>query len=317
MYYNEYQTVDGFGIKSIGKAIKKVVKKVVLPVAAVVAAPATGGGSLAAYGAVKAAGTAKANRKAGIKQTNALMSGNALLTKKQEKIAVSGKVAGSVPYSAMNPAQLNEERARLNALVASGKDVKDAKAKLDVLTVVQNAPAKAESLNVGSSGTAVEIAVAQSSPKTSPAELSQSAPVAFAPASDPLAVLSSDAPATVAKKKKSQAKRAKKAASHLKALQQGTSGAKAEAAALAAQTGTTTAEALQTLIAQAQASVAAGGAPMAPSSGGGGFFPTQDSTANMLEQAGDNAAAPASPTLKYGLIAGGVAAAIYLATRRK
>jgi hypothetical protein len=321
MYYNEpQQQMAGFGIKKIGKAVKKVakgtvkvVKKVALPVAAVVAAPLTGGASLMAV--LPAAGIAagatlgtqalgkKKVKKAGVKQTQAqLQTVGLTLSKKEVKAAKSGKKEGSIAYASMNPAQWEEERARLNAMVAAGKDVKDANAKLAVLAKFQNLIPKTQSLAVGSSGTAVEIAVG-SSPKTPPSQLPNTI-------SDSLAVQPGDSPKVVNAKRKKAAKR-------LKSLQSGSSGAKAEAAALASQTGTTTEEALRTLIAQAQ-SAAGGSAPSGGGGGGSGYVPTQDSTANMLETAEGNTAPPASGnTMKYGLIGLGVAGLIYMATRKK
>ncbi len=89
------------------------------------------------------------------------------LTGKVDKNEVSGKVVGSVPYRDMNASQLASEQSRLQTMIAQGKDVKDAKAKLanaqKYAALVTVTPA-----NSGSSGVAASNA-AQSAPKATPA----------------------------------------------------------------------------------------------------------------------------------------------------
>jgi len=111
------EQLDGIGksLKKVAKKVGKVVKKVA-PIALGAGAVYLGAGAIA--NAVKGSSGGKPG-----------------------KYEVSGKAAGSVPYASMDAGQLAAESQRLQQLIASGKDVKDAKKKLANVQAYLGGPA--------------------------------------------------------------------------------------------------------------------------------------------------------------------------------
>jgi len=117
--------LDDQELAGIGKALKKAAKKVgkvvkkVAPVALGAGAVYLGAGAIA----------------------NAVKGSSGGSVGKPGKYEISGKAAGSVPYASMNAGQLSSEAGRLQQLIASGKDVKDAKKKLANVQAYLGSPA--------------------------------------------------------------------------------------------------------------------------------------------------------------------------------
>lgn len=106
MYLSDYEPMGKFSLKKVGKKLKKVVKKVAPVAVGLTTGLATG----------VAAG--KLTKKA-------------LSSKKSSN--KHAKTDTGVPYSSMSVDQLIAERARLNAKIAAGKNVKEARRKLSTL----------------------------------------------------------------------------------------------------------------------------------------------------------------------------------------